>query len=104
MIQLRINTVHLWMINMIYNYYISFYCSFVIREGLYLETRLLQTVNVLPPDQLMSCSLYRHKLIHVRFIVRNILGSFHLASHLRNCQLESDVCQNLSVICSITCM
>ena len=51
------------MINIIYNYFISFYCSFVIWEGLYLETRLLRTVNVLPPDQLMSCSLYRHKLV-----------------------------------------
>lgn len=50
-------------INIIYNYFISFYCSFVIWEGLYLETRLLRTVNVLPPDQLMSCSLYRHKLV-----------------------------------------
>ena len=69
MIQLWVNTVHLvysffLVINIIYNYYIiSFYCSFVICEGLYLETHLLQTVNVLPPDQLMSCSLYRHKLV-----------------------------------------
>lgn len=69
MIQLWVNTVHLvysffLVINIIYNYYIiSFYCSFVIWERLYLETHLLQTVNVLPPDQLMSCSLYRHKLV-----------------------------------------